>query len=384
MQLKHGIHLAYCTNIHRGESWPEVFANLETHVLDVRARVAPLRAYGIGLRLGDRASRELAQPDALAGFRDWLEQHRCYVFTINGFPYGQFHGTRVKEQVYAPDWTTPERMEYSLRLFEILAALLPEGMDGSVSTVPGSFKEFITSKAQVDAMAANLWRCVDHLAALRERTGKRLHLDLEPEPLCYVETSEETVRFFQRLQSMRPGDPRLTEHLRVNYDTCHLAIEFEEPAEAIRRFREAGVRIGKLHFSSALKVVPTPQIRRSLEAFSDAVYFHQVVARGPEGSLTRYRDLPLALEAASEAREWRIHYHIPLHCAPAEGLDTTQDHLLGVMDELAADPGLCQHIEMETYTWEVLPPELRQRSVVDQLAGEYAWTLGRLVERGLA
>ena len=202
MKLPHG-HLAYCTNIHRGESWAEIFAALEQHTLAVRDRVSAGAPYAIGLRLSDTAARELSDPSVLDAFRRWLDRETCYVFTINGFPYGRFHGARVKEQVYAPDWTTDARVDYTNRLFDLLARLLPDGVAGSVSTVPASFKEFITSPEQVASMRRNLWRCVEHIAALSERTGRDLHLGLEPEPLCFLETSRETVEFFNQLRSDR-------------------------------------------------------------------------------------------------------------------------------------------------------------------------------------
>jgi len=197
MRLSHGLHLAYCTNIHRGEDWAETFEALQRYTLAVRARVCPGKPYAIGLRLSDQASRELSVASTLLSFQKWLEKSNCYVFTINGFPYGRFHGTRVKEQVYAPDWTTRERLEFTKRLFDLLAQLLPEGVEGSVSTVPCSFKEFIKGLEQVKTMRANLWQCVEHIATVSEQSGRKLHLGLEPEPLCYLETSAETISFFR-------------------------------------------------------------------------------------------------------------------------------------------------------------------------------------------
>src|SRR6266516_1029672 len=266
MKLNHGLHLAYCTNIHRGENWPQTFDSLNEYTLAVRQRVCPDKPYAIGLRLSDQASRELADGPALLAFQKWLDQHNCYVFTINGFPYGRFHGSHVKEQVYTPDWTTNERVEYTNRLFDLLARLVPEGIEGSVSTVPGSFKPFIKTPGQVRAMRDNLWRCVEHIATLSERSGKKLHLGLEPEPLCYLETSEETVRFFELLRAQRPGDLRLNDHLGVNYDCCHLAVEFEQPAAALARLRQHQIKVSKIHLSSALKVWPTPEVRGALKA----------------------------------------------------------------------------------------------------------------------
>jgi hypothetical protein len=388
MRLKHGVHLAYCTNIHRGESWEQTFDTLQKYTLAVRDRVSKGNPYAIGLRLGADAARELSAPATLTDFRNWLDRENCYVFTINGFPYGKFHGARVKEQVYAPDWTTPERVEYTNLLFDILAQLVPAGVEGSVSTVPGSFKEFITGDAQVQAMRANVWRTVEHIAAVSERSGRTLHLGLEPEPLCFLETSAETALFFDQLRDEHAGDPRLDAHLGVNYDTCHLAVEFEEPADVLRRFREHRIRVSKLHFSSALKVTADAAGRSALREFIEPVYFHQVVSRAPDGALTRYRDLDVALDSQpstlNSPDEWRIHFHVPLHFESATIFRTTRDHLTGVMDALAAEPNLCSHIEMETYTWEVMPPELKNRSVVDQLVAEYDWTLTELRARGLA
>jgi hypothetical protein len=392
LKLRHNIHLAYCTNIHRGETWEQTFDMLQKYTLAVRDRVAPNEPYAIGLRLGDQASRQLADRGTLKTFQKWLDENNCYVFTINGFPYGSFHGTRVKEQVYAPDWTTEERVAYTNRLFDLLAEFVPNGVEGSVSTVPCSFKEFIKTPEQTAAMRSNVWKTVEHIARVSERSGKALHLGLEPEPLCFLETTAEAVAFFQELQKIRPKDDRLDRHLGVNYDTCHLAIEFEEAAASIRELQSQNIKLSKLHFSSALKVKPTQEARRALAAFVEPVYFHQVVARWPDRRFTRTKDLDVALaESANldklsdaELPEWRIHFHIPLHSRPTELFDTTSDQILGVIDLLAENPGLCRHIEMETYTWEVLPGALKNRNVVDQLADEYAWTLEKLRARNLA
>jgi sugar phosphate isomerase/epimerase len=389
MRLKHDIHLAYCTNIHRGQNWAETFDTLVKYVLAVRDRVAAGKPYAIGLRLSNQAAIELSDRKTLTGFQRWLGKENCYIFTINGFPYGMFHGGRVKELAYVPDWTTRERVEYTNRLFDLLAELVPPGVEGSVSTVPASFKPLITTQEQVAEMRANVWRAVEHIAKVRERSGKTVHLGLEPEPLCYLETSAETVKFIEEMRAERPEDERINDCLGVNYDCCHLAVEYEQPREALEHFRSHGIRISKLHFSSAMKVKPSAETRKALQSFVDPVYFHQVIARNTDGTFTRYLDLDQALEAprvtATEGeQEWRIHFHVPLHCKSSALFDTTVDHMTGVLDVLKQNPKLCSHIEMETYTWEVLPPELKDRSVVDQIVGEYEWTLNQMAVRGLA
>jgi hypothetical protein len=390
VKLNHGLHLAYCTNIHRGETWPETLAALNKHALAVRARVCPRGPFAIGLRLSNQAAVELSDPKTLFAFQCWLEKNSCYVFTINGFPYGRFHGMRVKEQVYLPDWTSPERLAYTNLLFDLLAKLLPAGVEGSVSTVPGSFKELIQTDDQKKLIRENLWRCVEHLSRVSEKSKRKLHLGLEPEPLGLLENSAETIQFFEQLRTGHKNDPRLDEHLGVNYDTCHFAIEFEEPQAVLNSLHTAGIKISKLHLSSALKTKPTDEARLALKKFADDVYLHQVIARDAGGKLKFYRDLPDALADYQPstinhqfAAEWRIHFHVPLHAPAAPPFENTNDHLLGVLDWLAENPKLCSHLEMETYTWEVLPPELKSRSVVEQLVAEYDWTLARLTERGL-
>lgn len=388
MKLNHGLHLAYCTNIHRGENWAETFAALQEYTLAVRDRVCPKDPYAIGLRLSDRASFELSNPATLNAFRKWLDANHCYIFTINGFPFGRFHGGPVKEKVYSPDWTSSERVAYTNRLFDLLSQLLPSGIEGSVSTVPGSFKEFVKTPDQLRTIRNNIFHCVEHIARVSEQTGRKLHLGLEPEPLCLLETTSETVHFFDRLRAEHNNDPRLFEYLGVNYDTCHLAVEFEDPANSMRTLQQHQVKISKLHLSSALKVMATSEVCAALKSFEDDVYLHQVVSRDAAGHFKRFKDLPDALSQESEVRsqesEWRIHFHIPLHSPATELFGNTIDHLLGVLDILAQNPRLCSHLEMETYTWEVMPEEMKNRSVVEQLVAEYEWTLKQLQQRQLA
>ena len=388
MKLSNDIHLAYCTNIHRGSDWEETFKFLKEDTLRVRDKVSPNDPYAIGLRLGDLSSRQLSHPDKLGEFKRWLIENNCYVFTINGFPYGEFHGTRVKEDVYSPDWTTFDRVEYTKRLFDILAEIAPVESGGSVSTVPCSYKEFIESDNQIEKIRGNLWEVIDYIDALSVQTGKDLHLGIEPEPLCYLETTSEMLQFYRDMKSDRPGDSKLARRFGINYDTCHLAIEYEDVVSALESLVNEGVRISKLHFSSAMKVCPTPEVVSGLASYADDIYFHQVIARANDGSLRRHRDLPDALEVAKkdpdlDENEWRIHFHLPLHFQPTKLFDTTTDQLLGAIEFLGRNPSVCSHIEMETYTWEVLPDDMRQLDVVDQLVGEYNWTLDKLAKQGI-
>jgi hypothetical protein len=391
MKLNHGLHLAYTTNVHRGETWMETFNSLQKYTLAVREKVCPREPFAIGLRLSEHAAVELSDHAELLRFQRWLGANTCYVFTINGFPYGRFHGARVKEQVYRPDWTSPERVAYTNLLFELLAQLVPAGIEGSVSTLPCSFKSFHLSPESLKAIRQNLWRTVEHVAHVCQQTGRMMHLGLEPEPLCQLESSAETIHLFEHLRAEHPHDPRLDTHLGVNYDTCHFAVEFEEPHNALPCLVNNGIKISKIHLSSALKILPTPDACEALGKITDDGYLHQVCARDAAGNRSIYRDLPEALIANQQSvthnpqwEEWRIHFHIPFHAPPAPPFGNTNDHLLGVLDLLQTNPEICSHLEMETYTWEVLPPELKTQGVVDQLAQEYTWMLAELAKRGLA
>lgn len=387
MELKHGIHLGYCTNIHRGDTWAQTWRTLEDYTLKVRQRVCPDQAYGIGLRLSAQAAEELSQPCQLAEFQEWLEKHRCYVYTINGFPYGSFHGTKVKERVFQPDWTSPERLRYTNQLFDILSQLLPKGMSGSVSTLPASHKEFGIGSDELEQIFLNLKTCSEHIDRLSEKTGHDLHLGLEPEPLGLIETTGEAAKFFGLYVDRFPQDTTFLKRVGINYDCCHLALQYEQASESLSRLRDLGIRLSKLHLSSALKLKPTPENLDRLKNFNEPIYFHQVIVQDGENPLMRYRDLPEAFQAIEsgwpKGEEWRVHFHLPLHASPEGGFQDTRDHLLDAIDWVAENPTACQHIEMETYTWEVLPEALREADVVDQLCKEYDWTLAEFGNRGL-
>ena len=393
-------HLTYCTNIHAGETWAEVRANLERHVVRVKASVAPDRPFGVGLRLSAIAAAALVEPGELDGFRAFLRERGLYVFTINGFPYGPFHGTRVKEEVYLPDWLDEARLDYSDCLAVLLAGLLPDesGLEGTVSTVPGAYKARVRDASAAGRMAELMVRHAAGLYRLRQRTGKMISLALEPEPCCHMETVGETVTFFEdhlfaspavaafrRLTGLGKGESEaaLRRHLGVCFDACHMAVEFEDAAEGITALRRAGIRVGKVQVSAGLRVRMDPGDRTvadALRPFAEGVYLHQVVERR-DGRLTRYLDLPEALDAAARdgagLREWRIHFHVPLFREELGPFASTQDYLAGVLGLLRHEAHT-PHLEVETYTWDVLPEAFRREDIAVAVARELRWVLDQL------
>jgi len=392
-----GSHLAYCTNIHPGESWIEIRENIGRHLPAVKALRCPDRPMGVGLRLSSVAAETLSSAPATEEFEDFLEREGLYVFTINGFPYGDFHGTRVKENVYLPDWGDDARVEYSNRLADLLARWVPEGETeyGSVSTVPGAFKSNAAADSARQRIVENLLRHAAHLQALERASGRRIVLALEPEPCCMLETVEETVRLFE--QSLYSGAARkrfatlsgceeraaesiLRRHLGVCLDLCHSAVEFEDPQACVGALQQAGIPIAKLQVTAGLRI---PEVSgdaiEALREFDDGVYLHQVVESDGQ-ALVRYRDIGQAVEAGrwrGGGREWRVHFHVPVFLEEFEHFGSTQTFLREVLARQRDRP-FTSHLEVETYTWNVLPARHRNLSVDQAISRELEWLAGAL------
>lgn len=387
-------HLTYCLNVHPGETWAENLAAIQTHTLAIRDRVSCGQPFGLGLRLSHQAANTLCQPDALAAFKHFMREQNLYAFTINGFPYGSFHTSPVKTTVYTPDWSTPARLEYTLTLARILAALLPEGTDGSISTVPLGYK-FTPGREDAgtpsNEMIITLAECAAALHDIHMNTGREIHLGLEPEPDCLLETTPEVIQFFEqqliphaipdlvsRLSCSRAeAETILRRHIGVCFDTCHLAIQFEDLTESLTRLTGHGIRISKVQLSSALEVIPTPAARARLTEFLDPVYLHQVKARPPH----RYADLKdaLATPATPDIPDslWRIHFHVPLYFEGNGPLRATAPALdARFWNQLRTLPA--GHLEIETYTFHVLPPKLQAGGVVASTVWEYEWVAAKL------
>lgn len=391
---------SYCSNIHPGESWEATFQNLKIYIPQIRQKLNWEGPFGIGLRLSNQASLELEEEEQLKAFQAWLKEENAYVFTLNGFPYGDFHHTRVKDQVHQPDWTIEERKNYTIRSFEILAELLPDGMSGGISTSPISYRHWFKNQEEKDqAMekaTGNLMEVVAALVKIHSESGKFLHLDIEPEPDGILENSEEVLWLFdcwlipkgapilsQKLAiSISEAEKLIRDHIQVCYDVCHFAIVYEHPANTFSKFKNAGIKIGKIQISAALKLdlgENRSELHQMLLPFAESTYLHQVVGRKADGTLVSYPDLPEALAQIQEAdeKEWRIHFHVPLFVESYGKFFSTQSSILNVLSELKNHPDLTEHLEVETYTWEVLPDAMRLE-LGESISRELEWVLQRL------
>jgi hypothetical protein len=351
--------------------------------------------------LSHAAGSELIQDQNLSQFKQWLRDQDCYVFTLNGFPYGGFHHTIVKDNVHAPDWTTAQRADYTIRLAEILAALLPEGMEGGLSTSPLSYRHWHKTAeekaAAFERSTAAVLQVVAALIRLKQTTGKTVHLDIEPEPDGLLESGVEFLQWYHTylLQmgtsflkkgfqlDKEDAEKTIKEHVQLCYDVCHFAVGYEDHAAVMRQLKEQGIKIGKIQISAALKailpgVAERTGIMDAFMQFNEPVYLHQVIARKSDGDLKRYADLPDALKEAGDfsVQEWRAHYHVPLFIEKYGALQSTQKDIQEAL-RLHRQQPLTTHLEIETYTWEVLPQHLRL-PLTESIIRELQWVLAEL------
>ena len=359
--------LSYCTNVHPGRSLAEVEAGLDRYTAPV------MRAYGQPLAAGLWLARAVVAEvldgrDGVERLAEGLARRGLTCHTLNAFPYGDFHSDRVKENVYLPDWTRPERLEYSLNCARVLAGLLRDnGSEGSISTLPLGFREFRQPPGFRDACAAQLVACARGLAKIRDETGQTIRLSIEPEPFCVVETTPEAVDWFQHLWRRADVDgaaDAVRTHVGVCFDVCHQAVEFEDVTESIRLLDREGIRINKVHASCALQLDdPSNNAagRAALKRYVEPRYLHQTFAGAGTDWHVKAVDLTHELIDSPDheflvADAWRVHFHVPVDAERIGPLATTRPIL---REALAAVAGLsyAPHIEVETYTWDVLPGE---------------------------
>jgi sugar phosphate isomerase/epimerase len=371
--------LSYCTNVHPGRSLAEVEQGLDDYTVQVRERFSdPLAA---GLWLASPVVTELlASPSVVPRLAEGLQRRGLTCHTLNAFPYGDFHSERVKENVYIPDWSQPERLGYTFDCANVLAALLPEGVEGSISTVPLGFKEFEREQGFLDAALAQLIELAGRLEELHNRTGKLIRLAIEPEPFCLIETTDEALRFFEQLWERAADEnllPVAQQHLGLCYDVCHQSVEFEDVTRSIESLDRAEIRINKLHITCAIEIENPSENRDGREAlarYAEPRYLHQTMARTRDGEVLRAVDLSqqLALNPDAdflEAQTWRIHFHVPVDCEALGPLGTTREDLKRALSAVA-HLSYAPHLEVETYTWEVLPGGGPSTSLVEGLTSE--------------
>ena len=393
-------HLTYSTLVHPGDTWEEMWHSLTTFVPRVKARVSPNAAFGVSLRLSAASVETLTNsPAKRRELKQFLDANDLYLYTVNAFPYGPFKNTVVKAQVYEPDWRTQLRANYTERVADILAEISPPFVNPSIQSPPLGFKPRVTGDDVVEAYAANIRQLAAYLHRLHVRTGRIVTLALEPEPFCFLETTAETVQFFTEVLRSESSLAALAAELAVDtaqardilkrhvgtvYDICHQAVEFENISVSLQSLVDNDIPVFKLQEAAAVRVPSvTAAAVDALREYADSVYLTQTIELR-DGKLNRYLNLQDAFAAFEREptgkREWRIHFHVPVF------LEDLGDHFkttrFAIEEALAFHKRspLSAQLEIETYTWDVLPEHLKTGDIVDYVVMELDWVRGQLAE----
>jgi len=398
MNLGNGLgHLGYSTLVHPGDDWEQMWHSLTTYVPRVKARVSPSQPLGVSLRLSAKSAQTLVDGAAARDrLKKFLADNDMYLYTVNAFPYGDFKGGRVKERVYEPDWRSEERTRYTCNVATVLADVALEGIAPSIQSAPLGFKPRVTGSDVVASYTDHVLQVAAHLVALEARTGRTVTLALEPEPFCFLETTDETVEYFTRHLYSGAAAERLARlagvpiseahgalrrHVGVVFDICHQAVEYENIAESLQKLVDAGIPVFKLQEAAALHVPSvTAPIVEALRRYADTIYLTQTVEKR-DGRLTRYLNLEDAFAAWERdpgPREWRTHFHVPVFLEELGPFRTTRFAIEDALRFHKAKP-LSRQLEIETYTWDVLPEHLKTGDIVDYVCRELEWVRGQLL-----
>ena len=397
MDLGNGLgHLTYSTLVHPGDDWEQMWASLTTYVPKVKARIAHNQRFGVSLRLSAQSAHTLvSNPAEREKLKAFLADNDMYLYTANAFPYGAFKGTVVKEQVYEPDWRSEERTQYTINVADVLADVAPADISPSIQSAPLGFKPRVSGPEVVASFTDHVLRVAAHLVALEARTGRTVTLALEPEPYCFLETTDETVAYFTNHLYAGAAAARLGElahipiseahaalrrHVGIVFDICHQAVEFEDITVSLQKLVDAGIPIFKLQEAAALHV---PQVTQDivdvLKRYAQTIYLTQTVEK-KDGRLTRFLNLEDAFAAWEKEpgpREWRTHFHVPVFLEDLGPFRTTRFAIEDALRFHKARP-LSRQLEIETYTWDVLPDHLKTGDIVDYVCRELDWVRGQL------
>ena len=398
MDLGNGLgHLTYSTLVHPADNWDELWSSLQTFLPKVKARVSPNAPFGVCIRLAAPTAELLSEnPAERTKLKNFLADNDMYVYTANAFPYGAFKGTVVKEQVYEPDWRSEARTQYTMAVADILADIGTNAVPPSIQTAPLGFKPNVTGPDVVASYTEHVLRVVAHLIQIEQRTGRLVTLAIEPEPHCFLETTDETVDYFTnhlysgasaarlgKLASLPISETHvaLRKHLGIVFDIGHQAVGFEHIPTSLQKLVDAGIPIFKLQEVAAMHIPEvTQQAVDALAQFAKTVYLSQTVQK-KDGQITKFLNLEDAFAAWTSdpgPREWRTHFHVPVFLEDLGAFRTTRFALEDALAFHKATP-LSRQLEIETYTWDVLPEHLKTGDIVDYVCREIEWVKGQLV-----
>ena len=375
--------IGYCTNVHAGVDLEATQANLSKYAARVKQLVSPNDPMGIGLWLAAPAAQQLLDSQQTEVFRDWLADQGLVPFTLNGFPYGNFHNEVVKHDVYKPTWHDHDRLQYTKNLATILDTILPAEKTGSISTLPIAWGKQSLTAEHWDSAVRQLIELADFLHELQQTTGRTIHVCIEPEPGCVLDVAADIIDLFQNRLLPHGSADKILHHIRVCHDVCHSAVMFESQADVLRQYQSLGIQVGKIQVSSAVQV-DFAQLAASdrtaafeqLAGFNEPRYLHQTCIRESNQTIHFHQDLSVALETVADPQTlestWSVHFHVPIFLESLGLLSTSQHDILECMEVCKSMPNL-EHFEVETYAWNVLPPNLQQSDLAQGIADELLW-----------
>jgi sugar phosphate isomerase/epimerase len=391
-------HLTYSTLVHAGDTWDDIWASLRKFVPQVKKNVCPNGKFGVSLRISHASSETLINaPEKRADLRKFLDDNDMYLYTVNAFPYGPFKNQIVKEQVYEPDWSSEARLRYTMNVATILADVAPEFVNPSIQTPPLGFKPNVTSKAVIEAYAENIRKLTTHVNNIYRYKGRTVTLAIEPEPACFLETTPETINFFNKFLRTRKSYENLAvktgatlqgakdilaRHVGVVYDICHQAVEYEDITKSLAALKKAKIPVWKLQEAAAMMIpVVTREKVQAVKKFAKTIYLTQTHQRDKKGKITRFLNLEDAIAAWEKKPvecEWRIHFHVPVFL---EDLGPFKSTRFAIAEALAFQKKhrISDQLEIETYTWDVLPDELKTGDIVEYVTKEIEWVKSQLV-----
>lgn len=368
--------ITYCMNVHCGEDLRAVRKALEEVTLPLKDALCLPGVMPVGLRLGVEAAKALRVPEQVRRFATFLQRNRLGVIGINGFPYGTFHDTEVKAEAYHPDWNSDSRVLYTRDLFYTLSHLpaAPLGDDHSLSvtTVPLGYER---DGDITERMLHNLCDMALFLRKLEGFTGQRLCLALEPEPDCLLESTRTVIDFFERLWQFREWSPTYQDYIGLCFDTCHFAVGYEDPLNALRSIVSANIPVARIQVSAALEFTQYATEADFLP-FLDSTYMHQTRRRELDASLTCFPDLTRDMLPEIVGSRGRIHYHVPLSWKGEGGLSSTRATLTPAFWRYVRAGGW--PLELETYAFFVYPNYLRQKTLSESLLEDLLWIQDQL------